>query len=135
MADLLYHYTSIETLQLIMQDFEHNEICMRATHADFLNDPQEYFFASKLFKESLKDYEKKNNILQENSIFEYIFPENGKSILNEISEISGNPYLISFSNDGDSLSMWRSYAKNGSGICIGLDKNMLLKYCMTKSKM
>ncbi|WP_211831089.1 DUF2971 domain-containing protein [Kistimonas asteriae] len=32
------------------------------------------------------------------------------------------PYITCFSKDGDSLSQWRAYADNGTGVCIGFDR-------------
>lgn len=36
---LVYHYTSVDTFYNILSGVNDNKICLRATHARFMNDP------------------------------------------------------------------------------------------------
>lgn len=133
MGELLYHYTSIETLQKILQDYDNKEICMWATHVAFLNDPKEYIYALELIKESVIKYEIQNNVSENKRKSRCLFSDEGGGFISSLVKIAGEPYLISFSENEDSLSMWRGYAKNGLGISIGFDKRMLTEYAQLRS--
>lgn len=129
-APILYHYTSIETLYHIL-GVVHDEITLRATHASFMNDPIEYNYALSLLKESMLEYEKRNNINEQSKI-PYLFEEN--TFFLDFAKIGGEPYLLSFSAHQDDLSMWRAYGKDGTGVSIGFDSKMLEQYCEEREK-
>lgn len=117
---IVYHYTSVDSLFKILGvvgDFFY----FRATHAHFLNDPSEYKYAIEIFMESMVEYEKQKNIRirKSDSLSE------AKIFFSGLSLMPGDPYLLSFSNILDDLSMWRSYGKDGTGVAIGLDSEML----------
>ena len=133
--NLIFHYTSTETLLNILSrrhDKEHlnknkDNVCFRATHAKFLNDPTEYEFALTLLEKSLLKYEKENP--GKNGVSQ-IFTKDSKSDL--ISLAPGEPFLFSLAEHSDNLSMWRAYGTDGSGVSIGLDKKMLNEYANAK---
>lgn len=128
--NLIFHYSSTEVLLKILGR-EHeslNEnlkdtICLRATHAKFLNDPTEYELALSLLNQSLLMFEKANP--KKIGVSE-IFTKGNESGL--ISLAPGEPFLFALSENLDNLSMWQSYGLNGSGVAIGLDKKMLEAY-------
>lgn len=129
--NLIYHYTSTEVLlkilsraheSLIKEDFK-DKICLRATHAKFLNDPTEYELALSLLEQSLLNYENEN---PSKTGVSQVFTKESK--LDLILLAPGEPFLFSLSEDSDNLSMWQSYGTNGSGVSIGLDKKMLEDY-------
>ena len=96
---MIYHYTSIDAL---INGIIHSEkeVCLWATHCEYLNDPNDSYIGKKLLLEN----EEIKNIVTD------IFPER-----NELTA----SYIISFSEMEDSLPMWNMYAKNGNGIILG----------------
>lgn len=117
--DLLYHYTSLDTFYKIIGSQEKDEIVFRATHARFMNDPFEYDLAFTFIEKAYREYEKINKI---------VTPFKNIKELFHSRDIFGEPFILSFSGQSDNLSMWRSYASNGKGIAIGLDKKMIHDY-------
>jgi len=122
---VVYHYTSVDTFYNILSGVKDNKICLRATHARFMNDPKEYDYALSIMKESMIEYEIKNNINDKRKS-SYLFEKD--SLFPNLSELGGEPYLLSFSKHSDDLSMWRAYGKDGTGISIGFDSDMLNQY-------
>jgi len=88
---MIYHYTSIDALVngIIHSD---KEICLWATHCEYLNDPNDTYIGKMLLLEN-EDIK---------CIITDIFPE--KNILT-------TSYIISFSETEDCLPMWNMYAK------------------------
>lgn len=124
-SDVLYHYTSIETLNAILSNVkreapeEANEdsldfykFVLRATHWAYLNDPSENNFLFEKLNESLN-----KNSEADCSIFD--------TVIGIIRSVSGQPYIISLSKSRDDLDMWRSYSKNGTGVAIGFKSNVI----------
>ena len=104
----LYHYTSVETLYAIINgintEVENNiHFTLRATHADFLNDLTE----GKLLPNALR----KLGI--------------NEGVLSTLISIQGYPHVVSLSELGDDLNMWRCYADDGKGVALGLDEDVL----------
>lgn len=119
---ILYHYTSVGTLLKIFENSETDKICLRATNAKFFNDPHEYNLAVSLLITSMISYEKEKSI--ENKISQNI----KNRVLNRLSTMPGNPFILSLSENSDNLIMWRTYGFDGKGVAIGLDKKMLDDY-------
>lgn len=109
--NLLYHYTSLETLFAIIRNINNNEgnesdnvyFTLRGTHSCFLNDLTE----GRLLPLALKK----------------IGVDPMTIWLSEARQ--GYPFVVSLSELGNDLNMWRCYANNGNGISIGLDKDIL----------
>ena len=87
-----------------MATYEDNEICMWATHCNYLNDPTDVFFGDTLIKK---------------------YPAFKDIYSNEFVNSSTNKlrayYIISFSEQLDDLSMWSMYGKNGTGVMLAFD--------------
>lgn len=126
---LLYHYTSIDTLNAILSNIEYNapkyadhdsldfyNFKLRATHWMFLNDPLEYKF---LLQKLTKFVEEDPDLKPYSDAFNTAISLSGA--------FAGMPYIISLSKCKDSLDMWRSYSKNGAGAAIAFDRDALLK--------
>lgn len=123
MTDLLFHYTSIESLLKILQG-NGEKIVLRATHSNFLNDPEEFEFANSIITKTLLEYEVANQISNKKS--QNLFGSGG--IFGSFAYLPGEPFILSFSGHRDDLSMWRAYGHDGNGVCIGLDRKMLKSY-------
>jgi len=121
-VDIAYHYTSIDSLYKIL-GIAGDDCCFRATNAYYLNDPSEYIYAIQILLKSMRAYEKQNGIKDRKSDY---FPE-FKRFFSGLSHMPGDPYILSFSDSGDELSMWRAYGKDGTGVAIGLDLAILSK--------
>lgn len=102
-SGLLCHYTTPEGLQGILR-----EGSLWATNVQFTNDPEEFKFAYKLFKEVAR------KILTPDDIQYFI---NGLDIFGEEHE-QHRVYFISFSENQDDLSQFRAYSNNGNGYAL-----------------
>ena len=105
MARQLYHYTSLETLHAIISEIDNSDshfvyFKLRATNAYYLNDLTE----GRLLLSALKK-------LGANEM-----------LLSMLQTTFGYPFIVSFSEHGDDLNMWRCYASEGNGVAIGLDQ-------------
>ena len=108
--NIIYHYTSLDALFngiLVTNPEKFKEICMRATHSDYLNDKSEIKFSSELIDNKMKKF-------CAGKFYEsYI----------EIKEVIDEKeiHILSFSKTKDSLPMWSMYGKQGKGIMLGFD--------------
>lgn len=115
-----YHYTSPEGLRGIMETRT-----FFFTDSQFLNDFREKININDeltvFWKNSQKRYEKEfSALLRKIRVEEY--EDSGYSYILDQSETKCRYFVFSLSMDGDSLSMWKYYAKNNryDGYCIGL---------------
>ena len=111
--DLLYHYTSVETLYKIFHNIEKNLIKLRANLFMKMNDP---FDCQYLIKEVSQFFSEKNMHISEDEI-----EKNIEKSMNEV----GIPYVISLTKLEDSLPMWNMYGQKGHGVAIGFSKEDL----------
>jgi hypothetical protein len=122
----VYHYTSLESLNKIINQANEQDLKLRATHIDFLNDYTEHSIAIYLLKNKLIEYD--------NSLDKSI-SKNFHTLLNdkrmsffryeEIDDLY--PFIISFSECWDSLPMWNTYGNKSKGVALGFDKDKLSK--------
>ena len=128
-SDVLYHYTSIETLNAILSNLKYkrenflpdsldfHKFCLRATHWSFFNDPLEY----QLYYQKFQDFFDRDKKLSKHK-------QKFEDLVGLTSCFKGIPYIISLSKCQDNLDMWRSYSKNGTGVAIGFNSEALLNY-------
>ncbi len=108
--DTFYHYTTIDALVngITKEDTEvGKEICLRATHSRFVNDPEEIKKGARLI----------SSLLEQQSP-----SKSQKEYLRDIMKLYENQFLISFSEHEDSLPMWNAYSNRSTGIAIGFDR-------------
>lgn len=96
---LLYHYAGIETIWKILDGD-----AFLARNIRFSNDSEEYRLGEKVVSEYATEF------LNEKQLQKF-----KESILQGIQMF----YMICFCKDGDLLSQWRGYAKDG--VCLGMD--------------
>lgn len=108
----VYHYTSLDALRSILG----SEICLWATKYKYLNDPSEKIWAEKYVLEAIK---KMDGFQQDTSIH----------IQNWLSK---DAYILSLCSKGDDRNMWRLYSNDGKGVCLILDREVLLETCWNK---
>lgn len=110
-VDTFYHYTTVDALvNGITRDNPQKgkEICLRATHCDFVNDPSEISWGAGFIELFLSKCQ--NEVTEKQRILERY----------------KNLYLISFSQVPNSLPMWNTYANKSTGIAIGFKRIMSL---------
>lgn len=93
MGVTVYHYTSLEVLQKIIDSTK-----LRFTKMNSLNDKSEYKYGIQLLKSKIIEYEEKNHISNR-------FNTN---LLDEFS-FADSLYSMSFTENGDTLLFWNSY--------------------------
>lgn len=110
-AQILYHYTSIEALFggiIVRQPQTDKELCLWMSNCQYMNDPEELNtgirFASDILKMS-------PDILEKHA--------------SEYQQIKDNLYITFFSAASDCLPMWAMYGKNGNGIALGFNKEII----------
>jgi hypothetical protein len=110
-CNTVFHYASLETAIKIIQNQT-----LWATNTRFLNDREEFNHGIKLILNLLKSFVNSLNFASEyTDILRTSLP-----LFKKISKV--NQYVVCFSNNGDLLSQWRAYAKNGMGVSIGFDR-------------
>lgn len=108
--DTFYHYTTIDALVngITKEDTEAGkEICLRATHSRFVNDPEEIKKGVRLISLLLEQHSPSKS---------------QEKYFREIMRLYENQFLISFSENEDSLPMWNAYSNRSTGIAIGFDR-------------
>lgn len=114
----LFHYTNAIGLQGIINSGE-----LWATHILYLNDAQEFRFASRVIKAVFEQrVNAQTGPLRDNlgklrdAYHSYI----------SIQESIADPFAVCFCAEGNLLSQWRAYAANGEGFAIEFEPKMLL---------
>lgn len=97
MANFAYHYTTIEALLGILKT---TDLCFWATHKNFLNDRTEGIFGKAILDELLPH-----------------------SLPLSILDI----FILSLSEEINSLPMWNAYANQSQGVALKLNSNILQK--------
>ena len=113
-TEIIYQYTNIDALFdgiVVKEPEENKEICLWASSYMYLNDPSEIATGQKYFNEILSQH--------------FIEQNNDTDIVDSINDMEF--FITSFSTTIDSLPMWSMYGKNGSGIALGFDRNIIHK--------
>ena len=108
--ETFYHYTTIDALVngITKEDAETGkEICLRATHCRFVNDSEEIKKGAQLISILLEQ--------QDNT-------KTRKEHFDELMKQYENMFLLSFSENEDSLPMWNAYSNNSTGVAIGFNR-------------
>lgn len=118
--NVLYHYTSFDTLNEILKNNS-----LRASDLRFLNDKNEFKIWFNAFDNVMMAMKQKEDYLDFASFLD--------SIKEEIDTYKKfNSYVTCFSHERDLLSQWEMYGDKCKGIAIGFDKeeliNMMFKY-------
>lgn len=107
----VYHYTSSNGVLGII-----NSSKLFCTNINFLNDPTELKYYKEVLKEVFKVTPECNKIYS--LLYNQSYEQN---VLNPFQN-----YIVSFSANNDSLSMWNYYA-NGNGYNIGFDIDSIIR--------
>lgn len=93
METIIYHYTSLDVLKIILETQK-----LRFTKMNSLNDRSEYKHGIQLLMDKIKQYEDSNNVVNKFNM----------ELLNKFS-FSDKLYSVSFTENGDDLAFWNSY--------------------------
>lgn len=113
-VDSWYHYTSLDAIKngIIVQNPEpQEEICLWATHSQYMNDPSEFSMGVFLI-DSIYDSLKINN----NTDLQQKW--------SSTKEFYKSCFLTCFSENADSLPMWNMYGNNGQGVALEFQRGM-----------
>jgi hypothetical protein len=107
--EIVYHYTDLNTLINIIE-----KQTLWATSTKFLNDTNELKHGIKLIDEVSTQLISDKNL----KII--------RQLSNELEQLNAeDKFVVCFSQNGDLLSQWRAYAKDGQGISIGFHRTWL----------
>lgn len=144
--NILYHYTSMSTLQSILEHIRKQEknknndiyFVLRGTHIDFLNDVTEFNLTIQLLSEALQKHENSLPKSKNKHIANKLNPDFWKNFTT-LSGTTSLPFITSFSENPDSLPMWNMYGHGGIGVAIGIEKirleNLTWVKCTYDSKL
>jgi hypothetical protein len=122
MPDVVYHYTSMETLLKIVDSG-----AIWATNIQYLNDVLEYtHYLSLIEKLLLQKITRELTASPEpdpvdEALYNILKNNRASKPFYEL------PFVASFSHDRDSLPQWRSYCPQGNGVCVGFRTDSLQK--------
>lgn len=125
MSEIIYHYTSLETLIAILeQSNSSDKLKLRATHIEYLNDASEYKRALNILREELIKHEE-NLVDEENKGLKNFKHIQLMEMLKNPTWDNMPPLITSFSKERDSLPMWNMYADNSLGVALGFEKEVI----------
>ena len=135
----IYHYTSVDALLGMLKEYSTNNKALKmwATNAIFLNDPSEYGYGKDVSRNLLREIEDELEIDESARLSNLMYSDGMRQFFTQFEKDTSSiptaiydsiPYVISFSLESDSLPMWTSYGKNGSGIAIGINREALEKH-------
>lgn len=112
----IYHYTTIEALTngiIVNNAIKYKEICLWASNCEYMNDPDEVKTGYQFLNKIIGSYLDNKENLPYVSEYDYT--------------IKDKIFITSFSTQNDSLPMWKMYGKDGKGIALGIDKEIITK--------
>ena len=131
---LVYHYTSIETLEKILSatSKENPVVMLRATHSNFLNDGTENTLGCMILPKCIRQIEEDLNVAEKDRI-SFLFEDlrfiqyavDHQKMFDDHAEVLHSNFVISFSKDADSLVMWSMYGNKGDGVALGFETDEL----------
>lgn len=133
--NILYHYTSVNIIQKILEGIKPKSqkstdepvldkpFVLRGTHIQYLNDTAEMNLAAKVMSDSFNEHEEKLNESENKHIASELDSSDWEYIAKQFNFLS--PFVTAFSKNPDSLPMWNTYGRNGTGVAIGIDKEQI----------
>lgn len=119
-SDCLYHYTTMDTLCCMLNNYRNNmstgNLTFWASSVFSMNDPQEMRYGKEVLEILLPFFENLFKLPPENRL--NINSLDTEKILNDITHI---PFVLSFSKCEDDLSMWAMYGDDGRGVAMIFD--------------
>ncbi|RAW19321.1 hypothetical protein DC345_00625 [Paenibacillus taichungensis] len=120
---LYYHYCSVNTFVKIIENST-----IRASNPFKMNDTQEFKWLFKFIPEVIESYVSVLTDEKQKEQYKYFYIETLTEIYEGYYSEQVNPYIACFSEEGDILSQWRSYADNSRGVAIGFSLEEFKKH-------
>ena len=134
-GQLVYHYTTIDTLMKILGDIDEDHLTFHASSMLTLNDSSEFYYGVKEFRRLLPNIENTIGHIDESIKLSKIFADQDKYYNGKFNKLfcellmqfNKTPFIVSTSSLGDYIPMWSMYGDSGRGVSIGLDIANLYK--------
>lgn len=131
--ELMYHYTSLSTLQCLLDNISNNhEFIFHASSIYSMNDSQEFIHGYNVVLDWFKKYEEEQGIKEnrlseiwDNYLENHTKEEFNSLFIEKLYKEEHIPYVIAFSQNGDSLPLWSMYGVDGKGVSLGFHDNFL----------
>ena len=138
-GQLVYHYTTLETLTVLLRNIEDNYFVFHASGLHYMNDSSEFAYGFNEFRKILPALENRIGNIDDHikistkidNADQYMQGRWNHEFVNTLIEGNMTPFTISTSSLGDSIPMWAMYGNAGRGVALGLDVSNL--YVRTKS--
>lgn len=114
--ETLFHYTTREGLFGILSSFK-----IWASSSQFLNDASEFTYSTQLIAEIATDLKKSSTNWFEQQLL------NHAVALHTSDSLKRQVFVFSLSENGDLLSQWRAYGRNGNAYAMGFSPSMLVE--------
>ena len=116
----------------IKKSSNNESFIFQASDVFYMNDPQEFIYGQRVLFDTIKKTEENRRIPVKERLSEDLKKlqqkHNGNSFKYISSIIHDNyntPFVISLSQNKDSLPMWLNYGANGNGVCLGFQKSKI----------
>lgn len=131
--ELMYHYTSLSTLQCLLDNISNNhEFIFHASSIYSMNDSQEFIHGYNVVLDWFKKYEEEQGIKEnrlseiwDNYLESHTKEEFNSLFIEKLYKEEHIPFVIAFSQNGDSLPLWSMYGVDGKGVSLGFHDNFL----------
>lgn len=128
--DCVYHYTSLLALHSMLNNsLDKDYLAFWASDITMMNDPDELSYGISKAKEYLSRLENIKRIPKQKRLSPLIksyseLPYKQLELTKDIPSL----YAISFSEDSDSLPMWRTYSNGAKGVCVKVCDSVIKTY-------
>ena len=127
--NLGYHYTSVEVLMALLDNYKNDTFKFHASSVFSLNDPTEMKYGYEKIIELLPQIEEELSIKDEKYKLSYFWksdtmhtPDRWHQLhLDMMENTFQHPFILSYSRNRDTLPMWNMYGNKGAGVALGLD--------------
>lgn len=131
---ILYHYTTMSVLCSLLNNLEYSidkegnpnyKLKFWISDYRYMNDWSESIFFLNTIGNAFLRYQKKYSLEDKSAYFTTTF--------SLWDQLKGDKYILSLSENEDSLTMWRGYGANGQGVAIGLNAEKILQFISENS--
>ncbi|OUP49263.1 tetratricopeptide repeat protein [Lachnoclostridium sp. An181] len=114
------HYTSLNTLKILLPKDDEKEEKLRLWNTAYMNDPFEGELFIKMLKKGFESEKDAQTILQKYFLHLQNNTASDQSQENKpgLAPVNGNVYILSFSEEHDGIQMWTNYTKHAKGVCL-----------------
>ena len=113
---ILYHYCSLETMQMIIENKE-----LWLSNVLKSNDKKEFHDMDEIFPLVFEKLEQESEEIEQALELAKNVAQYSQNIVKDRKENSIIPYVCCFSTEADDLEQWVKYADNGKGVCIAFN--------------